>query len=191
MGSHYFLDKIRIDDFHCECIIGIYPFEREKPQLLSLDITLHVETEKAAISNELHHSVDYAAVTEKLAFILKQGKFELIETAAHVLALSLLAAYRDQILAVDIAIEKPQALQGEAFPSLTISRDAAWASTRLKNIEQAYGKVDILYQQDELGIYLLQMLPGKSLPVSIAQQANCLDQLCIVSPHILFKGEEA
>jgi dihydroneopterin aldolase len=47
------LDRVEIRGFCVDCVVGVYPSERERLQPLELDLTLHLDTRKAARGGEL------------------------------------------------------------------------------------------------------------------------------------------
>ena len=122
------LDKIAINQLTVNCIVGLHPPEKIKPQPLTLSLTLYLDTRKAAHSTHLHDSVDYSAVARQAAFILEVGRFKLIETAAEAVAHNILASQyfenaSRRIEAVRVTIKKPAALGGVGIPEIRILRN--------------------------------------------------------------------
>lgn len=62
--------------------VGVLPHEKIAAQTISLDIIFSVDTERAAISDDLKHTIDYASVRESVIEFLNQHQFNLIETLA-------------------------------------------------------------------------------------------------------------
>ncbi|MBK8259732.1 MAG: dihydroneopterin aldolase [Nannocystis sp.] len=87
---------------------GVYPSERERLQPLGLDLTLHLDTRKAASGGHLADTVDYARVAGDLRFILEHARFLLLEVAAEALCRYLLAplATGAQIDEVSLTLRK-------------------------------------------------------------------------------------
>lgn len=121
------LDQIRLRDLHVRCTIGLYPDEALRTQPLTLQLSLFLNTRKAALDGRLASTVDYAALTRELNFILSHGRFRLLESAAEALASYILSEanpdqLRSRIEAVELEIIKPEALRGAAIPSVRIFR---------------------------------------------------------------------
>ncbi len=161
-------DLITIAGLEVECVVGAYGRERDTPQQLRVDVALEAATEAAAVNERLRDTVDYAAVTSQIAFLLEACHFRLLETAAHSLAKLLLAPpavgeRRAQIERVRLTLTKPRALGGRGVPSLTIERDAAWAV--LRHERKAFGTVDIVHETRDAGIYRLNVAPRGGIPL--------------------------
>ncbi len=163
-------DLIRITGLEVECVVGVYPHERDTPQTLRVDLELESPTEAAARNERLRDTVDYAAIAGQVAFLLESCRFRLLETAAHALALLLLAppAPGERRAAIDrarITLTKPRALAGRAVPSITIARDASWAT--MTHESKGFGTVDVLHETRDAGIYRLNVAPGKGIPLHV------------------------
>ncbi|MDQ3233067.1 MAG: dihydroneopterin aldolase [Pseudobdellovibrionaceae bacterium] len=126
------LDEIRLKDFVVPCTIGIYPEEKLRTQPLRLHLVLYLDTSTAAKSGQLSQSVDYAALIKEINFILTQGHFRLIESAAEALPSFILSTHPTDILrasceAVQVEIVKPEALRGLSIPSIRVFREQSEA----------------------------------------------------------------
>ena len=165
-----FRDTIAIRGLSLDCVVGVYPRERATPQPLKVDAELFVDTEHAAQSERLSHSVDYEAVTRQVTFLLESCRFRLLETAAHVLARCLLAEpapgeRRAQIQALRLRLTKPGALGQAAVPSLEIEREASWV--KISHEHKPFGVVDVIHEGREAGIYRLNVAPGRTIPLHV------------------------
>jgi len=119
------LDAITLRDLTVECIIGVHPEEKIRPQTLKLDVSLYLDTSVAAGSGILSRTVDYSLVAKQLTFILTHSRFHLLESAAEALGIFLLTTPGDDaptIHAIELEIRKPQALAGIAEPAVRIFR---------------------------------------------------------------------
>ena len=161
-------DWIRIRGLNIDCVVGVYPHERDTPQPLELDAELCLDTEAAARRERLRLSIDYAAVAAQLAFLLKSCRFRMLETAAHALCRYLLAPpspgeRRAQISRVRLRLAKPAALAWGAVASLEIERDASWVA--LASEQKPFGSVDIIHEARDAGIYRLNVAPLRNIPL--------------------------
>jgi dihydroneopterin aldolase len=162
------VDWIELRDMQVDCVVGVYPRERNVLQPLRLDVMLGLDTEKAALKEALSASVDYAALAAQLRFLLRSCEFRMLETAAHALAVFMLAPpalgeRRAQIERVRIQLTKPLVLAGVAVPSLTIERERGFA--KIEQEHKPFGVVDVIHETRDAGIYRLNIAPGRSIPL--------------------------
>lgn len=163
------LDMIALTGMKVDCLIGLYPTERNVPQPLNLDVWLFLDTRHAAHSGSLRYSVDYARLAGELRFLLESCQFLLLETAADALCHYLLApgtddAPRAPLKAVALRLIKPKALESVVQPALTVWRRAE--EVTVKREPRSYGQVEILYQTKGCGIYRVRVAPGKHYVVN-------------------------
>jgi dihydroneopterin aldolase len=163
-------DWIRIRGLKVDCVVGVYPRERDIVQPLQLDAELCLDTEAAARRERLRLSVDYAAISAQLAFLLRSCRFRMLETAGHALCRYLLAPpalgeRRAQIARVKLTLVKPTALGGNAVPSLELERDAGWM--KLEHEDKPFGTVDVIHETRDAGIYRLNVAPQREIPLHV------------------------
>ena len=158
-----------------ECIVGLYEHERERPQRLVVEVTMAVQTEEAANADRLIGTVDYEWVSTQIAFILKLGRFRLLETAALTICRALLlppvdGESRGQISAVELALRKPSALGGRGVPVLRIARSA----NAIHVVQEAkpFGSVDIIHETKDVGFYRLNVSPGREIDLHMHRQMD-------------------
>lgn len=165
------LDVIRISGLEVVCIVGIYPDERNTPQPLSVDVALYFNTKKAGLSEDLSLTIDYAAVSAQVVFLLEACEFQLLETAAEALATFLLTTpaqseSRAQVEKVEVKLTKPSALAGRATPSLAITRHRSELAPQEVE-DKTWGTVDVLFETDDVGIYRLNVAPQNGIPLHV------------------------
>jgi dihydroneopterin aldolase len=120
-------DTVEIRGLEYTCIVGIYPAERRTPQPLVVDVALGIDTRLSALREEIGATVDYARLAADVRFLLHSCQFQLIETAAEVLACYALLTpllARPPVLSARVQIQKPRAVPG-AVATVRISRRAA------------------------------------------------------------------
>ena len=83
--------KIIIERLEFQGCCGVTPEERRRPQPLAVDLELDCQTEPAATSDNILHTVDYAQVTDRVIEVSTTQDCALLETLAERL-LSLLFA---------------------------------------------------------------------------------------------------
>ena len=89
-------DFVSVKDLSVRAVIGVHAWEREVEQTLLVSVDMVAETDgvrTAAATDDLADALDYSAVADAIAAVLREGKFRLIETAAERVAGRLLADF--------------------------------------------------------------------------------------------------
>ena len=89
-------DFVSVKDLSVRAVIGVHAWEREIEQTLLVSVDMVPEAadvRKAAATDDLADALDYSAVAETIAAVLRDGTFRLIETAAERVAGRLLADF--------------------------------------------------------------------------------------------------
>ncbi|HNY30684.1 MAG TPA: dihydroneopterin aldolase [Fibrobacteria bacterium] len=103
------LGTIELDSLAIPCIVGILPFERVEEQPVFVDLELDLDFGPAAGSESIEDTVDYAALAESIHELVKEAKFQLIETMAEEIAKFVLARH-SMVETVRVRIHKPRAV---------------------------------------------------------------------------------
>jgi len=80
------MDIVYIRDLEIETVIGIYDWEREIRQKVSIDLDMATDIRPAAASEDINKALDYKAVAKRLIDYVEGSEFQLIETLAENLA---------------------------------------------------------------------------------------------------------
>lgn len=160
------MDRLRLCGLRVDCIVGVYPSERDTPQPLGVDLELRLDTRPAALDAKLKDTVDYARLWGELCFLLQASRFLLLESAAEALARYILAppppdAPHAQVQEVVVRLSKPQALSGAGVPSLEIVRGVGDFPVEVE--ERPFGKTDVIFVTRGCGIYRLHVAPGRAI----------------------------
>ncbi len=155
------LDEIRLREMQVPCVIGIYPAEALRTQVVNVQLRLFLDTRAAAERADLSLSVDYATLAGELQFLLQQSKFGLLETAAEalmrfVLAPSPLDTRRAEVEAASLELSKPEALPGLALPSLKVFR------YRGEVLPEAQEAGELIFSTPDLRILRYTVEPGQT-----------------------------
>ena len=86
-------DFVSVKDLRVRAVIGVHAWEREIEQTLVVSVDMATDVRKAAANDDLADALDYSAVANAIAAVLREGKFRLIETAAERVAGRLLASF--------------------------------------------------------------------------------------------------
>lgn len=184
------MDLIRIEQLKVDCVVGVYPHERDVPQPLRVDLSLWLDTKTAAIKESLRASVDYAAIAGQVSFLLTSCRFRMLETAAHALACYLLAPpalgeRRATIQRVSVRLTKPNALRGVGVPSIEIEREAS--AVTIETEHSNFGIVDIIHETRDAGIYRLNIAPRSAIPLHVHRVTQ--ESELVLTDGLLCQGE--
>ena len=86
-------DFVSVKDLSVRAVIGVHAWERDVEQALVVSVDMATDVRKAVASDDLADALDYSAVAETIAAVLRDGRFRLIETAAERVAGRLLADF--------------------------------------------------------------------------------------------------
>lgn len=114
------LDKIHIRDLLVRCIIGIYPEERENPQDVYINVTLHANFEQACHSDGIDDTVNYKSIKKKIFEFVENSSYNLIEKLAEEIAQICLEDQR--VARADVMVDKPGALRFARSVAVEITR---------------------------------------------------------------------
>ena len=115
-------DHVSIRDLSVAAVIGVHPWEREIEQTLVFTVDMAANVSRAAATDDLTDALDYSAVAEVIATVVRDGKFQLIETAAERVAERLLSDF--PIASLRLELRKPIA-DGGYTAVITIERPLA------------------------------------------------------------------
>lgn len=87
------MDKIFIRQLKVPVIVGVLPLERINSQTILLDLELGTDITAAAVSDDLAHALDYAAVRKSIVEYVQGTQFQLIEALAENILIQLHKIY--------------------------------------------------------------------------------------------------
>lgn len=79
-------DKMIINNLKLPVYLGTRPDEQDRKQIIVFNLEMEVDCRPAGESDDLTKSVDYSALTEKLAAMVSTTHFKLIEHLAECVA---------------------------------------------------------------------------------------------------------
>jgi dihydroneopterin aldolase len=95
---------------------GVGAAEREEPQPFEVDLVLRLDLSRAAASDDLAATIDYAALFELARSIVEERSFHLIEALAGAIADAVLAGH--PVDDVEVRVRKPKAPLPGAFETV-------------------------------------------------------------------------
>ncbi|MEK9647927.1 MAG: dihydroneopterin aldolase [Gammaproteobacteria bacterium] len=74
------MEIVYIRGLEVRTVIGVYDWEREIRQRVTLDLQMKSDFSKAAENDEIEYALDYKAVSKRLASYMEESSFKLLET---------------------------------------------------------------------------------------------------------------
>jgi dihydroneopterin aldolase len=103
-------DSVSIRGLTVSAVIGVYDWEREVEQVLTFGVDMAVDVARAAVDDDVAGTVDYSRVAATVTRVIRDGRFQLIETAVERVAERVLADYPVGWVRIEVA--KPIAAAG-------------------------------------------------------------------------------
>ena len=114
------MDIVYIRGLEIRTIIGIYDWEREQQQIVSLDLEMGSDIAKAAATDTIENALDYKAVAKRLINFIENSEFYLVETMAEQVAEIVLKEFN--VPWVKLRLSKPGAVTGSKDVGVIIER---------------------------------------------------------------------
>lgn len=114
------MDIVYIRDLRIETVIGIYDWEREVRQTVSLDLEMATDIRKAAQSDSIEDTLNYKAVAKRLIQFVGDSQFQLVETLSERCAELVLEEF--EVSWLRLRLSKPGAVRGSRDVGIIIER---------------------------------------------------------------------
>lgn len=114
------MDMVFIRGLSVSAIIGVDEWERLVKQTLVFNVELAADVARAAASDDLKDTVNYATVGDVIKEVIERGRFKLIETAAERVAERLMNDF--QVTWLRLELNKPRPLSGGHVVGVAIER---------------------------------------------------------------------
>ncbi len=116
------MDRVFIENLTVETVIGIFDWEREIRQAVSLDLEMDFDIRKAAASDAIEDTLDYKAVSKRLIHFIEASQFQLVEALAEQCAAIVLDEF--PVWRLKLKLSKPGAVRGSSAVGVIIERRA-------------------------------------------------------------------
>lgn len=116
------MDRVFVENLTVETVIGIFDWEREIRQAVSLDLEMEFDIRQAAQTDSIDDTLDYKAVSKRLIRFIEQSEFQLVETLAEKCAAIVLSEFPVQHLWLKLS--KPGAVRGSSAVGVIIERSS-------------------------------------------------------------------
>ena len=114
------MDRVFIENLTVETVIGIFDWEREIRQAVSLDLEMDYDISRAAASDSIEDTLDYKAVAKRLIRFVEKSEFRLVEALAEQCAQIVLNEFPVERLILKLS--KPGAVRGSSAVGVIIER---------------------------------------------------------------------
>ncbi len=114
------MDIVFIRDLKIMTVIGIYEWEQRIQQHVLLDLEMGLDLKRAAASGKIEDTLDYKAVSKRIAQHVGGNKFALVETIAEQVADIVQKEFK--VRWVKVTLNKPGAVSGSKAVGVAIER---------------------------------------------------------------------
>lgn len=114
------MDIVYLHDLKIETIIGIFDWEREIKQTVTLDLDMASDVAKAAATDSIEDTLDYKAVAKRLIDFVSKSEYQLVETLAERVAAIVLEEFN--VRWIRVRVNKPGAVRYAGDVGVIIER---------------------------------------------------------------------
>ena len=114
------MDIVYIRDLRIDTIIGIYDWERDVRQTVSLDLEMAADIRRAAETDDIQYALNYKAVAKRLIAHVENAQCLLVERLAEEIAGIVINEFN--VPWMRLRLSKPGALRGSQDVGLIIER---------------------------------------------------------------------
>lgn len=113
-------DYIYISGLEVDTVIGVLDWERGIKQRMVIDLRLSTDITKAAETDDLQHTLDYAAISDRVTAHVEAASAQLVETLAEQIAQLVIREF--SVANVRIKVSKPGAVPAAHNVAVEIER---------------------------------------------------------------------
>ena len=114
------MDIVYVRGLEVKTVIGVYDWEREIKQPISVDLDMGTDISRAAQTDEHAYVLDYKTVCERVAGFIEHSKLQLLEARAEEIAAWVRSEFKVQW--VRGKVSKPAAITGARDVGVIIER---------------------------------------------------------------------
>jgi len=116
------VDIVFIEDLKVDTVIGIYDWERQIRQTISIDLEMAHDIRPASKEDTIDLCLDYKSVAKRVISFVEQSEFQLVETLAEKIAEIIREEFHVPWLRLKLS--KPGAVRGSKNVGVLIERGA-------------------------------------------------------------------
>ncbi|HFB65010.1 MAG TPA: dihydroneopterin aldolase [Aeromonadales bacterium] len=114
------MDIVYIRDLKIDTVIGIFDWERQIRQTVSLDLEMAADNKKAAATDQIKDALDYKAVAKRIINFVESSDFQLVETLSEKITEIVINEFN--VPWVKLRLSKPGAIRGSKDVGIMIER---------------------------------------------------------------------
>jgi dihydroneopterin aldolase len=114
------MDIVYIKDLEVKTVIGVYDWEREIRQPVTVDLDMAHDMRQASASDDVAYVLDYKRVAVRVTDYIEQSRVKLLETLAEEIAALVMREF--SVPWVRVKVGKPAALTGARAVGIIIER---------------------------------------------------------------------
>ena len=114
------MDKVFIQGLKIDTVIGIYDWEREIRQDVTIDLEMAADIKAASLTDHIDQTLDYKSVAKRLIQFVKDSEFQLVETLAEKITEIVLNEF--EVEWVKLTLNKGEAVSGASGVGVIIER---------------------------------------------------------------------
>lgn len=114
------MDIVFIEDLKVDTVIGIYDWERQIKQTISIDLEMAHDIRPAAEEDLIDKCLDYKSVAKRIIAFVEESEFQLVETLAEKIAEIIQSEFGVPWL--KLKLSKPGAVRGSKNVGVLIER---------------------------------------------------------------------
>lgn len=114
------MDTVFIRDLSMDAVIGVFGWERQVRQRISIDLEMGIDIAAAAKTDALQDTLDYKAISQRIRDLVDNNQPQLVETLIELIAKTIMTEFK--VPWISITVAKPGAVRGSAAVGVTIER---------------------------------------------------------------------
>ena len=123
------MDIVYVRGLEVKTVIGIYDWEREIKQPITVDLDMARDNSRAALTDDIADVLDYKVVCMRVAEFIEKSELKLLEKMAEDIATLVMTEF--MVPWIRVKIGKPAALTGARAVGVIIERGNRPAGTPL------------------------------------------------------------
>ena len=116
------MDKIFLRELEIDAVIGIWDWERQIKQKVSIDLEMATDAKRISVTDSVDSTVNYKDVAKRLIDFVGASEFQLVESLADAAARLVITEFGVSWLKLSVA--KPGAIEGSRTVGVCIERTA-------------------------------------------------------------------
>jgi dihydroneopterin aldolase len=114
------MDIVYIRDLEVKTVIGVYDWEREIKQPVTVDLDMARDHRPAAATDDVAHVLDYKSVCVRVTDYIEKSELKLLETMAEEIAALVMREFG--VPWIRVKVGKPAAITGARAVGVIIER---------------------------------------------------------------------